>query len=704
MRELLPCCLIGGAILAGGCASAPRGPAAPAEATLRLQRVVLYRSGVGYFERGGTLAARELRLRCRKDQINDILKSLTVIDRRSGRAISLSLPLDPQRWTGAAGLLGPGHGSLAQLLDSLRGARVELRAQAGSFSGRVLLVEDLPGSGDPRPAQVSLLDGDRLRVVPLNQVSGVQLLDGEVAQQIHRGLDAAAGEGVLRQVDIGLRLADGAAHDLTLSYVASAAVWQPSYRLVLPEAGDGSALLQAWAVVANHSGEDWRDVRLTLTAGAPTTFRYDLHTPREVIRPDLTSRGHAGRAAAGEPSAEREAPGPEAPQSVPAAAPSAAPPPVAKKPPEARGEADPALSQRSAPAQASAQPRPRAGQALFELHGPVTVPDGTSTMVTLLSQAVPAEQALLYRPGGGGAGYEANPYRVVRFKNRTPFVLEPGPISVYAGGSFVGEGLAEPIAAEAGVIIPFSVEPGVVVHSARHSGTADERALALTGGNLLIESALRQITRYTVRGPRTDRPYRVLLRHPRAGGGFNLRPRPPETEDLPDAYLIPLVVPAGPVDLQAEVIEQRPQRTTMALWDPRAEELLGVAVAATGGLDAAARERLAPVLSLRRDMTRIDGELAAQQQQRQALDQRAKEARANLEALKKDPSPGANALRERLTRQLEGLTREGEALARKTAELTRQRLERKVRLEEKVQGLNLRFADPGAPDATAKAG
>ena len=45
--------------------------------------------------------------------------------------------------------------------------------------------------------------------------------------------------------------------------------------------------------------------------------------------------------------------------------------------------------------------------------------------------------------GGAGMGYESNPYRVVRFKNSTPFVLESGPIAIYAGGSFVGEGLSE---------------------------------------------------------------------------------------------------------------------------------------------------------------------------------------------------------------------------------------------------------------------
>ena len=63
---------------------------------LQLSRVVLYRNGVGYFERNGEFDGNVLRLKVRKDQINDLLKSLTVVDRRTGKAVSVSMPLDPQ--------------------------------------------------------------------------------------------------------------------------------------------------------------------------------------------------------------------------------------------------------------------------------------------------------------------------------------------------------------------------------------------------------------------------------------------------------------------------------------------------------------------------------------------------------------------------------------------------------------------------------
>ena len=58
----------------------------------------------------------------------------------------------------------------------------------------------------------------------------------------------------------------------------------------------------------------------------------------------------------------------------------------------------------------------------------------------------------------------------------------------------------------------------------------------------------------------------------------------------------------------------------------------------------------------------------------------------------------ANALRERLSKRLEALSKEAAGLLRKGNELTSQRQERKLRLEEKAQGLSLRFADPAPAD------
>ncbi|MEM6787847.1 MAG: hypothetical protein AAF715_10055, partial [Myxococcota bacterium] len=84
------------------CSHTERSRFPSAASPLGLSRVVLYRNGVGYFERQGEIEGDELRIRVRKDQINDLLKSLTIVDRKTGQAVSVSMPLDPDTWARAA--------------------------------------------------------------------------------------------------------------------------------------------------------------------------------------------------------------------------------------------------------------------------------------------------------------------------------------------------------------------------------------------------------------------------------------------------------------------------------------------------------------------------------------------------------------------------------------------------------------------------
>ena len=130
---------LGALSAATGCA---RGPDVSASG-LSLQRVVIYRNGVAYFERSGVVRADRLTMRVRKDQINDLLKSLTVIDRRSGQTVSISIPLDPKAWQDAAlSMLMPGRGELAEVLDALRGTDVAVDTDSRHVSGRIVLIDE----------------------------------------------------------------------------------------------------------------------------------------------------------------------------------------------------------------------------------------------------------------------------------------------------------------------------------------------------------------------------------------------------------------------------------------------------------------------------------------------------------------------------------------------------------------------------------
>jgi len=737
-----------------GCAST-RGAFGAAETDLGLQRVVLYRNGVGYFERAGDVEGDVLRIKVRRDQVNDLLKSLTVIDRKSGQAVSVSMPLDPQSWANAAlSTLGPGRGSLAEVLDGLRGTEVILRTTIGRIRGRIVMVERTVNEPDPAARipppsseetptidhKVTLVDGDDLSVVRLSKVSGFTLVDGDVALQLNRRLDASAGEGMFQQIEVEIRLAGAKSHDLVVSYVVEAPMWKPTYRVVLPDDEGGKALLQGWAVVDNTSGEDWSQVAMSLTSGEPIAFQYDLHTPRTVFRADLTESGVRRRAevALGEttydyeeepeamddafgqlaeadmapsdpsPSLEKEESAEERPRMANkkksrkydadmadesmigglAGAASSTRGPGAPPPPPA---VDYDGLRRST--QAKARASSVAGMTRFDLSERVSVPNGSSTMVAILNDEVEAEETFLFKPGGAGMGYDTNPYRVVRFKNSSPFVLEPGPLSIYAGGSFVGEGLTDTVGTGTSATIPFAVEPSIMVTSSSKYKSDEMRLIRIVRGVLEVEQFSRTETTWSVRGPRQDTGWKVLIRHDSAGSNYNLVERPGDTEDLPGAYLVPVSVAKGKTEGSVTLVEQTPSRTTMSIWDGRAVELLET-LAVSAEVTPQMREKLKPIVERRTAIGRIDTEIDGLKRQQLELDQRARQTRENLEAIKKDPA--ASGLRKKLSNRLEEFTKEGDAIGRKVVELQSERLEKKIELEDLIQDLDLRTAEPKA--------
>lgn len=730
-------------VLLGACAHG-RSAYPAADTDLNLRRVVLYRNGIGYFERHGDVDGEALAIKVRRDQIDDLLKSLTVIDRSTGKAVSVSMPLDPESWASAAlATLAPGRGSLAEVLDGLRGTLVVLHTAEGRLRGRIVMVERMVNEPDPSarsrggwngpetPAQVdhrvTLLDGDDMKTVRLSKIHGVTLRDGDLALQLNRRLDASAGEGMFQQVEVVIRLAGKRAHDLAVSYVVAAPMWKPTYRVVLPAEGKGQALLQGWAVVDNTSGEDWTDVSLGLTSGEPIAFRYDLHTPRTIERSDLTEAGVSRRAivAMGETSFDD------------AVSPDAAPPPppmgAAAPATEAEeayagddmdeaggygGGSGRATRSKSSPAKdkkaeygprddaqasttreqenlidyealrrstmASARNKTVSGLTRFDLRDRVTVPNGSSTMVAILNESVQAEQTFMYRPGGAGIGFEANPYRVVRFRNSTPFVLEPGPISIYSGDSFVGEGLAESVGTGVSATLPFAVEPSIMVTSSSSYSGEQMQLLRIVRGVLEVETFARTTTSWSVKAPVSMGTFTVLVRHPKAGWNYSMIDPPKATEELPDGYIVPVNVTKAGTEASITLIEQTPSSTTLSIWDGRALGLLEGLVA-QANLTPDIRKKLEPVVKLRQEIGRIDTEVEGLKRQQIELDQRANETRENLEAIKKDPAAGA--LRSKLNGRLDDFTKDGDKIGRKVVELQSQRLEKKIALEDLLQVL-----------------
>ena len=122
---------------------------------------------------------------------------------------------------------------------------------------------------------------------------------------------------------------------------------------------------------------------------------------------------------------------------------------------------DVASAQRSV--RASSKPAEVAGSVRYVLGDPVTVRRGGSTMVSILNKPIAAEDAFLFRPDANAPGSDRHPFRAVRLANDSGFTLEPGPIAIFARGTFVGDSLISRLDVGETAWIPYALEGGTTV-------------------------------------------------------------------------------------------------------------------------------------------------------------------------------------------------------------------------------------------------
>jgi hypothetical protein len=295
-------CLAAGLILslpAAAHAARDDGPA-----VLPLRSVVLYESGVGYFERRGPVQRHApLQLLVPQNHLDDALMTLVVLTTDGARVGAMTFPsvLAPE----AALAESPApfdsfaqDGPMLPLLSALSGLQAKLvTADGESLSGRVVGVarveEVTPGEqgggtttdayGNPVaspgvvqvPVVVFLTDEGALRWFHFEEIESVGPADEPAQTALDRAVAALSQRRGEAQESVGVSVREGG--ELAIGYLAEAPVWRVSYRLVFQES---RARMQGWALVHNDTDEDWQNVAVELVEGQPNSYLFPFVTPR----------------------------------------------------------------------------------------------------------------------------------------------------------------------------------------------------------------------------------------------------------------------------------------------------------------------------------------------------------------------------------------------------------------------------------------
>lgn len=430
--------------------------------------------------------------------------------------------------------------------------------------------------------------------------------------------------------------------------------WKPAYRLVVGEKGEG-VLVQGWSVVDNLSGEAWERVRLSLTAGTPLAFEYDLYTPRDIKRPDLSPT--FSRTAEAPPPPRDATASPEKPASTPSTTESSPKKGYYgyrsrrwhKSRPRRAGSAAlggrylprsryersyDAKEEEKKPVRISMRDMERSYKTLvsgtsvgslfrYDIGSRVTVPDRSSALVSIINRRVQGKDVLYYLMDSG----RPTPYRAVQLKNTTGFVLERGPIAIYREGAFVGEALSGRIEKNATTFVPYALEGRVVIHQTSSGKDEGASLVKIINGYITVDT--RQVAEHTYSViNRTGEAMTLYVSRPRRSGWTVVEPKNAIMEK--SVYYAPIELKASGTT-SFTVKEVTPVRRVYTIFSTRARNALALFL--KGPAPAWLRKKIEEVMTIWQQISDLSSRMSTLRSSMNMLRNRQADIRENIKVL-----------------------------------------------------------------------
>jgi hypothetical protein len=660
----------------------PVVPTSGQEAHLKIKKIVLYKHGIGYFERQGPVTGSvTVPLTFKTEQMKDVLKSLFAVDMGGGRiATVLYDSKDPvSRQLDEILFKVPEGSALTQFLKQLKGARVTVRIGNTAVEGAVLGIEPVQRqtehAGVVTTTKIVLLRTDgAIQALDLLDAQDVTILDEAVKKDLARMMDIYAKARYADRKTVHLRAEGEGQREVRVGYILETPIWKTSYRLLLED--NKPPLLQGWAILENRTDEDWEGVELSFVAGSPQSFILDLYTSYYPRRPVVDMGAQAGdraELARGDP-AERKA-----------------------KPGERRRNQDDAKqadtgSDTFAATAAPAAPAPSLGELLatsmapvtrgvqvgdlfsYAAQGPVTIKQGQAALVPILLEKLEkGGRVLFFR-----ADVSPHPSHAMLLENSTALTLEKGPVTVFQGATCLGEGML-PKTLKTGMreMVTYALETGVEVEPQTAHQSRPVTKGVLAGGILTLVQTQVAETTYKLRN-KTGKAYSLWIEHQKAGGYTLVEPKKAD-EELP-AHLRFTVALAASGEASFVVREELPQSVQVAILSQSTEQIRFYLEQPY--LTAAARAFLTKVIAIMDEKTVLDRRLAEAQQERNRQAQDQQRTRENLNVLR--DSPKERTLREQYLDKLTKIDERLSELERQTTEDQKKREEVQQRLQREV--------------------
>lgn len=648
-------------------------PAAPSE--LPIRRVVLYSNGVAYFERRGFITGdAEIDLSFKQSQIDDVLKSMVVLDLGEGRigAISYNSSRPASARTAEIPFSVDAEtsdgGGIAEVLSQMQGERVTVTTRAGSATGAILTVETRKVSETKdEPAGVKHFiviasDSGEISSYDLAEVRGVRLLDENSRHDLSEFANATASTRRRDAKTITVTSRGTGRREMVVSYTISAPIWKTTYRVVLDESGN--PFFQGWAIVDNVGDEDWENVQLSLVSGSPVSFIQNLQKPLYRYRPiipipeDLNLSPQIYDPESGEGYGSGEGNGYGAGSGSGTSMSSAL-----KMTPGASdgktsyadlsnnyirstGYSGTAVSDALVNEQGGIETAAAGNEIgdLFEyrIGQPVTVRRDRSALIPIIQTKMEGERISIFRepdPESGDDEYtdlqNANPRAMsgLLLKNVTDMTFEGGSMTILDHDAYAGEALMERLKPKEQRLISFARDLGTLITVSEKSGREPARMVKVVNGVFQVHYFRTAAKTYKLVN-QTDRKKTIYIEHP-VRKNWTLSPdfaKPDYTTARYYRFRVELEPFAGKEITVGENFGMMDTYQLLAISPKDLEVFI-----ASRTIDEATRQRLSKLIDLRIRINQINVDLDRIKSETEAIAADQKRFRENIEALAKTP-------------------------------------------------------------------
>lgn len=667
-------------------AAAQTSRPAPATADVPVTKVVLFSSGVGYFEHAGSVRGNSATaLRFKTSQINDILKSLVLQDQDGGRVGAITYPSqDPLAKTLKSFQVDiTQNPSLAQLLNQLRGARVTIQRQAETLSGTILGVETRTKGGEKSDTfavpVLNLLTGATIRAVELPSITNLTLDDAQLQEELTRALGALVQARDQDQKPVTINFTGTGERRVRIGYVVETPVWKTSYRLLLGDKAK-AAKLQGWAIVENQTESDWNHVSLSLVSGRPISFTMDLYQPLYATRPNVVPEMYAGlrpQLYEGATAADSErvrmmgAPGGVGLRGRIGYDKDGRPMPLrlSEMVVTGVGVASPAGNLDAAASVEAVASAARLG-ALFQY----TVPDVTlarqkSAMLPIITDSVQVERVSIYNE----SVLRSNPLNGVLLENTTGKHLLQGPLTVLDKGVYAGDARIDNVPPGQERLLSYGIDLDMLVDDTKSTVATSVLTAKIDKGVLTVSRKLVSSQEYAADN-KTNKDKILVIERPRRSGWKLVDTQQP-FETTPDLYRFKGTAVANKVTVLT-VKEELVTGETIVLASAALDQLLLYSRTGSGAGDVPqkVRDALGKAIQLRQSISEVEADINAHTQRVGEITAEQNRIRENMKTVAQT-TPYYNRLLAKLNEQessIESLQTERDGLMAKRDSLRRE--------------------------------